>query len=781
MVSKSHIEFCLEGTDRITNISEWRSLVTSQWPELIRFVKDMTFKHTFHQFLALILVPMNPTNRKQAELLAEFLDKNGLVGSKRLRLYARRKNIETLNVQNLVTDIFDDQIFARNTLDLRSVLFSKTILASAKPEELFDIVVMLCKSANADMNLKISHITSENDVIIANGNVIKNTYNKSHNDALSLYLDNLRFRWNNVDFGNIVSDPMHQFHTKLHRLYIRLDVWSVSPNDKDHENKLATLQQKAILNDFDNERKSIVKSINDSKLHVIVGGPGTGKSTACGSIATGLAYACDPEAQSQDGIDGLQLLGEDWTHGPMLPVYVRLRHFASTDTFPVNLQQATSERLVEYIKQQHPQFADYFVRHFEKRVKGINGALLILDGLDEIFDIKQRKRAKFIIEHFAKKFPKCRILVTCRSAVYRPNHKWYLSTEFSVAEIAPYTRDQISQYVCKWYNVAIENRANSLGGAEFAAKNAAKLSESLSKTLLENNNLLSLARQPLLLTLLVVIHEENQSLPDNRAKLYENTVNLLNKWNPPNEEDSLATKLRNLDFDVVRESLQKIAFDFQRDDEHYKDNRPTIKQEDLVKELLAIKEIDKELGAAIDDVLEYLATRNGILVVDQNASYRFLHLSIREYLAACALIEQYNELKMPKKLKPSQKDKDWTFPDNICQLLNVDPYRWREVALFCGAILGNDKGQDRLWIMIEMLLPDVNTDLKKPLDEKDLYRIEIAGTIWSTNNMRTRLGSHKVVVKYLHNALNAIIDDKRFDVPERVEIQKILRRINSHS
>ncbi|MBL8165204.1 MAG: hypothetical protein JNJ61_24695, partial [Anaerolineae bacterium] len=398
----------------------------------------------------------------------------------------------------------------------------------------------------------------------------------------------------------------------------------------------------------------------------------------------------------------------------------------------------------------------------------IRGTILILDGLDEIYDEKDRCKIRKIVEDFAVRYPAPRIVVTCRTAGYRKQARWRLSERFKVVELAPYTWEQIKHYVDNWYAVAAVNRPSSLGNRENAAVNAGKYAADLKANLHSNRNLLSLAQQPLLLTLIALIHEENRHLPHNRGSLYEKTVNLLHRWNSPLADDMMAYKLASLNYERVRQALQITAFNLQSDHTQFAENA-CIRRATLLEQLLTENANAGGLGAAIEDVLEYLATRNGILVSDQDDTYRFLHLSIQEYLAACALIEQYDELKMPR--PPRSDMEEWNFPDNLCALLNNDPYRWREVAIFCGAILGGDRGQDRLWAYVETLLP---TELSHP-EEGDIYRICIAGEVWAGNLMKPRRPSHHMIGAHLVRALQTIKSDERLDAPERMQIAATLR------
>ena len=85
-------------------------------------------------------------------------------------------------------------------------------------------------------------------------------------------------------------------------------------------------------------RESVFEVVAAHPRIVITGAAGTGKSSLCRFIVTALAYACDPRAERQDKVKGLDMLGASWIHGPILPIYVSLRDFCNAKgLFPQSL------------------------------------------------------------------------------------------------------------------------------------------------------------------------------------------------------------------------------------------------------------------------------------------------------------------------------------------------------------------------------------------------------------------------------------------------------------
>jgi hypothetical protein len=227
----------------------------------------------------------------------------------------------------------------------------------------------------------------------------------------------------------------------------------------------------------------------------------------------------------------------------------------------------------------------------------------------------------------------------------------------------------------------------------------------------------------------------------------------------------------------MRAALKLTAFDLQKKRVQYERYPASIHRKDLLDKLLGQKTQGEGLGAAIEDVLEYLATRNGILVSEQSGLYRFPHLSIQEYLAACALIELYDECEMPEKLS-KREQKSWIFPQNLAHLLKHDPYRWRNVAMFAGSIIASGQGQDRRWELIEALLPN---KLKVPLSEETLHSVFAASEIWAESWLKVRKNSQNSIECHLLRCLKAIQDDDPLDAPERSKLQATIERLKKNS
>jgi predicted NACHT family NTPase len=168
------------------------------------------------------------------------------------------------------------------------------------------------------------------------------------------------------------------------------------------------------------------------------------------------------------------------------------------------LGQAAADRLTEYLQQR-------LLRE---------GGLILLDGLDEVPEAARRRQ--YLLESIqalaASLPPHSRLLLTARPYAYA-DPRWQLPG-FQLLALAPFRREQIEQFIAHWHQAV---RA-SVGWDSLTATARAR---HLSQALFQKPYLADLASRPLLLTLMATLDSSRGQLPDDRAKLYEESVELL--------------------------------------------------------------------------------------------------------------------------------------------------------------------------------------------------------------------------------------------------------------
>ncbi|MGI5377564.1 NACHT domain-containing protein [Streptomyces sp. CA-251387] len=320
---------------------------------------------------------------------------------------------------------------------------------------------------------------------------------------------------------------------------------------------------------------------------VVVGDPGAGKTTMLRHLALRMARR-----------DGGTL--------PEIPAYVEL---------------------VRFIESGHDSLLDYLARHWEDRYgfadaqeylveKLTDGtAALLLDGLDEVQGGQSvdeaagaYNRVTKEIARLATRFPKALIATTCR------RHGWQGGLpQFQVLEALDFEWPQIETFIANWFGEGDRHRSGLL------------------RALSANARLQTLAANPLLLSLIAIVYESDLELPERRATLYKRCVEvLLREWDAHRQIARYSRFTR----DRKQDLLKQIACHY-----HQRGLRtfPEADLLELIADFLPTIDLPRTDNRKI---LDEIAAQYGLLKAQAHGVYGFLHLTLQEYFAASALLEQ---------------------------------------------------------------------------------------------------------------------------------------------
>jgi formylglycine-generating enzyme required for sulfatase activity len=423
---------------------------------------------------------------------------------------------------------------------------------------------------------------------------------------------------------------------------------------------------------------------------VLLGSPGSGKSTFVNFVA--LCLTGERLGRDEANLERLTAplpQGDEkpepqaWSHGPLLPVHVVLRDFAARG-LPDPGETGTAQHLCDFVEAELASatlgdYADHLWRHLREE-----GGLLLLDGLDEVPAAKERRvQLRQVVEDFAAAFPDCSILVTSRTYAYQ-QQAWQLSG-FEEAVLAPFDEGQIRRFVDRWYTHMAQvqrlGKDNALGRAEL-----------LKRAIFASERLQGFARRPLLLTLMASLHAwRGGSLPEKRAELYADAVDLLLDWWESQRVvrdaegeillilPSLAEWLKVEDRAKVRALLNRLAYEAHAEQAELV-GTADVSREKLVGGLLDISENPDVKPRRLE---EYLSRRAGLLLPRGVGVYTFPHRTFQEYLAACYLT-------------------DHEYPEKVADLATTEPNRWREVALLAGAKAARGTSS-AIWALVDAM------------------------------------------------------------------------------
>jgi hypothetical protein len=377
---------------------------------------------------------------------------------------------------------------------------------------------------------------------------------------------------------------------------------------------------------------------------VILGGPGSGKTTLLESFSLALAQgAAAPFA---------------WARGlpRLVPIFYRIRDLDRDLETHRTIWDAIRHDCSRRMGLNLPQ--DFFPRQMER------GALMLLfDGLDEAASPARRNRIVELIETFADHLtPESRAMVTSRPHDYR---RRFEAAAYRHYELCEFDDGEIQTFVQGWRSVHEPDRTKAAekGGRLWTALEGRK-------------DILPLARNALLLTMIVRVHFGLGALPDSRLKLYEKCSETLLKYWGEAKEDMPASPM---DFHQKRRFLSQLAFEMQGESaERLAEGVALqIRRGDLARRL---ERFLREGGARdtlklVDAIVDRLHARDAILVQYGGDQFGFVHRSFQEYFAAVWMAEELLDADFQKTLAHEPAGWNETLYLAVAQLRDRDRRR----------------------------------------------------------------------------------------------------------
>lgn len=358
-----------------------------------------------------------------------------------------------------------------------------------------------------------------------------------------------------------------------------------------------------------------IKTAENYEKVMVWGKPGAGKTT----FLKHLAIQCiEKKFQSN-----------------LVPIFINISEFATTK------QQID---LLEFINQI---FAKHEINNKQMTQLLNHGKFLFLfDGFDEIKAEKDSNRVLKDIRNLLLHFYQNRFILACRLAATE-----YRFPEFIEVEIADFDDKQITHFANKWFSARCKDT---------------KTSDKFLKQLKSDKPIKELAANPLLLTMLCLVFEENAEFPKKRFDLFKEAIDIwLIKWDASRgiERHQIYPKL---ELRSKRDLLSYIAYKaFERGDYFFKKEELEEYIIDFIRALPNAQSDPKALQVDSEKVLESIETQHGLLAQRAEGIYSFSHITFQEYFAARQIITTSN----PRAL------------DDALQNLvsNITDRRWREV------------------------------------------------------------------------------------------------------
>ncbi|MEO0409136.1 MAG: HEAT repeat domain-containing protein, partial [Cyanobacteria bacterium P01_A01_bin.135] len=392
------------------------------------------------------------------------------------------------------------------------------------------------------------------------------------------------------------------------------------------QQRLLWEQQQAILADRDHSsgrQFSAAELLTDGKTTraVLLGAPGSGKSTLMSYFAVAGA-ACHAKEVKHS-------VGDFQAASTRLPIIIRIRDLARHPDRSILefIQEFTEKDLV--VTRNLTGFFEYYLEN--------GSALILLDGLDEVADVAQRYRVVEKIEAFLGQFDQCPAIITSRPAGYKRD--FFRTDEYPHYELQLFDDEKIDTFIEHWYDSRFELQSER-----------ERRKTSLRKALQDQPRIKQLARNPLLLTIIALIHRYQAKLPKERHKLYDKAVEtLLTTWDSQREL-SHHEILEYLELDDLRRLMERLAYWIHcQGGVGDTEGGTLIDRDELVVQLTKyigeMKQVERhQARAEAKRFLEHIVRdRAGLLSLQGQDRYAFVHKTFQEYLTAMEIRDRQEE------------------------------------------------------------------------------------------------------------------------------------------
>ena len=459
---------------------------------------------------------------------------------------------------------------------------------------------------------------------------------------------------------------------------------------------------------------------NQSNKFVLLGDPGSGKTTLLSFFAVMLAQ------------DNPEKLG--WDSGrDCLPILMKIRDFARlSDINLLDYARQFAEKTMS-VKPLPEGFFEYWLAD--------GRAMILLDGLDEVVEESKRYAVVQQIENFLGQYHQNLAIITSRPAGYKRD--FFNTSEFEHYQLQLFDDAKVDEFINHWYDSRVPDAAE-----------AQRRKDSIKKALDENDRIKLLARNPLLLTIIALIHRYQAVLPRARHKLYEKAVEtLLKNWDA-NKNLTEQSVFKCLDVEDLRRLMEILAYWIHTQGSTDNPEGGTLIAKDelleqLTKNIKTKKQVERfQAKEEAKRFVDFIQQRTGLLNEQGQDLYAFVHKTFQEYLCAQQIGYQADD------------DDDFEFVIEQIRKHLHDPH-WQEVLLL---LIAQQKPKKAAKAMRAIL--EASSEHEEWL-HRDLF---FAGSCLAENIKELKVADSSLTVKILEKLVELEVRDEQ-QVGRRVRSQ----------
>lgn len=403
-----------------------------------------------------------------------------------------------------------------------------------------------------------------------------------------------------------------------------------------------------VLKKLEGERepKSGSDALNIDRKLMLCGTPGSGKTT----LLKYLALKCS----------------EGEINTELVPFFVRIRFFAYYK------QDLVDYIVSKFFARESGDYSEKIIRLFKE-----GRALICLDSLDEVNEEESRTVLDKILL-FLDRYSENSFIISCRSSLYKYVH---IPSGFKEVEIQDFNLEQIESFAQQWF---VEEHNLSANKYEYFLTN-----------LRNQPNINSIAKSPLLLSLLCNIFDKRGEFPPNSSEIYQKALDvLLEEWDrerhidPKNRKGE--TLYKELSIENKQNLLSEIAFEtFCKDQTIF----PQREVEEYIYNYFSRQDNKIQLDFDCTAVLEAIEHHHGLLEQATDGFHSFAHGAFQQYCTARRIATIYNQQELN---------------NLVSQLTRENWYKWREVFIFATEIADRKSCSDQAEQLLKLIKQEID-------------------------------------------------------------------------